>query len=166
MRANKIAMVLSLDIRDAAIASAAWAVVSRNVDYLGRNFILTTLFKVPAKAFASPQDVERTFPASEALYRTNFQPVYNTADISPGEIVDTLFGGVDVGPGPSGYGSEDNIIKSLQAFENDANINVAAVEIQIKEVGGILTSLLQQAKTNFSSRTLSVRSSLRSWCPS
>lgn len=149
MTKNKIAMVLSLDIRDPKIASAAWAVVSKNSDYKGRNYILTTLFKVPAKWFATPRDVEITFPSGPGFYTPNFVPVYNTADIAPGAIVDTLFGGVDVGPGPSGYGSETAIIQSIKDFENDVNIHVAGVEVSVKQSGGILTDVLKAARTNF-----------------
>ncbi len=151
MTANKIAMVLALDIRDASIASSARRVIGSNSDYMGRNYLLSTMFKVPAKAFASPQDVERALPPNSGdLTPSYFQPVYNTGDIAPGVIAEDLedFGGVDVGPAPTGYGSEQGIIDSLHAFENDPNINVAAVEVQIKQYGGILTQVLDAAKTN------------------
>ena len=148
MTSNKIAMVLALDLRDARVASASWAVIANSKDYLGRSYAASTLFKIPAKAFTTPADVEATFAFGPGAGAANFQPVYNTGDIAPGAIADNLFGGIDVPLGPSGYGSEDNIIKSLQAFENDPNINVTAVEIQIKQQGGILTSVLNAARNN------------------
>lgn len=153
MTANKIAMVLALDIRDAASASAAWRVIDAHSDYLGRNYLNTTLFKVPAKAFASPRDVENAFPLeSSGSLLAYFQPVYNTSDIEPTSATTdgtlTNFGGTDVDPSTTGYGSEGAIIQSLADFENDPNINVAAVEIQIKKRGGILDSVLTAAKTN------------------
>jgi len=150
MTANKIAMVLALDIRDARTANAAWQVINNGYDYLGRNYLLETLFKVPAKAFATPSDVEVALPAGPSRYPAYFQPVYNTGDIAPGPMPQNQldFGGTDVNSADTGYGSESEIIHSLQGFENDANITVAAVELQIKQIGGILTSVLSAAKTN------------------
>lgn len=126
------------DKANPTIASAAWGVISKDADYLGRSYIQSTMFKVPAKAFAGPQDVEKTLPPN-GFFVPYFQPVYNTGDIAAGTISTNLeeFGGVDVGPAPTGYGSEEAIIQSLQAFENDPNINVAAVEVQIKQFNGI-----------------------------
>ncbi len=151
MTQNKISMAISLDLRDAATAAAAWKVIATNKDYLDRFYQRSTLFKVPGKSFASPDDVYNTFSPGVATAPdelANFIPVYNTADISPGAIADTLFGGVDVGPGPSGYGSEDNIIRSFQAFENDRRFIVAGVEVSVKQVDGILTKVLNAARTN------------------
>ncbi len=150
MRENKIAMVLALDLRDAHTTNAAWNVISKNSDYLGRNFILSTLFKVPARAFANSREVLAALPGGGPFYTPNFQPVYNTGDIAPGAMPENLltFGGVNVGPAPTGYGSEQAVIQSLRDFENDPDINVVAVEIQIKKLGGILTDVLSAAKTD------------------
>lgn len=149
MTEHKIAMVLSLDIRDATMAKAAWNVINSSLDGYGRNYARTTLFKVPAKAFASAQDVVNTFPGNG--YSANFQPVYNTGDIAPGPMPQNQldFGGTDVNSAATGYGSEDAIIRSLDEFEANLGINVAGVEIQIKQINGILTQVLNQAKMNY-----------------
>ncbi len=129
MTQNKIAMVLALDLRDGPTAAAAWSVIQPNTDYLGRSYASSTLFKIPGKSMGSPANFKAQFGQNWQF--VNFQPVYNTGDIAP-----------------SVYGSETGIIQSLQAFENDFTINVAAVEIQIKELNGILSSVLSAAKTN------------------
>jgi len=151
MTTNKIAMVLALDIRDATIAQGAWKVIVDTNDYQGHSYAQTTLFKVPANAFASPQDVEAAFrygPGSGAAY---FQPVYNTGDIAPGAMPRNQldFGGTDVNSAATGYGSEFAIIQNLHALEQDQNLRIAAVEIQIKQINGILTQVLATAKTNY-----------------
>lgn len=152
MTENKIAMVLALDIRDPHTANVAWQVIGNHNDYLGRNYLNTTLFKLPAKAFASPSAVETALPSGPGQYPAYFQPVYNTSDIEATTATTSTnlqdFGGTDVDPSTTGYGSESAIIASLQAFENDPNIDVAAVEIQIHQSNGILSSVLSAAKTN------------------
>jgi glycerophosphoryl diester phosphodiesterase/lysophospholipase L1-like esterase len=133
MTQNKIAMVLALDIRDAATAAAALKVILNHPgDYLGRSYLATTLFKIPAKVFPSPTAyVNNFYSITPGISSIHFQPVINTGDIA-----------ADV------FGSEQSINNWLYDFETDEDIHVSAVEVQIKQYGSILTSVLAYAKTN------------------
>jgi GH43 family beta-xylosidase/glycerophosphoryl diester phosphodiesterase len=131
MTTNKIAMVLSLDIRSAEIAKAAWPVIYNSKDYLGRSYAESTLFKIPGKAFRTTNDFKAAFGSN---YRSvYYQPVYNTSDL----VRDTF------GDGRSG---EQPVIDHFLRFRSDGTIRIAATEVQMKETGGILTGLLAQAK--------------------
>ncbi len=150
---NKIAMVLALDLRDAATAEAAWKVIAATPDYLGNSYVQSTLFKIPGKAFLNPSNpgvftdttvFANSFPPvnfnnpSTAVTTTldysdvHFQPVYNTGDIAQNI-----------------YGNEANIIAQLKAFETNSAIDVIAVEVQFKEPGGILSNVLSAARQNW-----------------
>lgn len=146
MTANQMAMVLALDMRDAAVARRAFDIISQHNDYQGHSYLETTLFKVPAKAFPTVADFHDAFPSGNWKF-VQYQPVYNTGDIAPGVIPTELqeFSGTDVASGATGFGSEQRIIEHLRSFEQ-SDINVVAVEIQIKAIGGILTDVLAAAK--------------------
>lgn len=131
---NGIAMVLALDIRDAATAAAVYAVLSDPsvTDYKGRSYLQSTLFKIPAKEFPAPADFANAFyKINPNIGQIHFQPVFNTGDIAANV-----------------FGSEQSIKNWLYSFERDEDIHVSAVEIQIKQFNGILTSVLDYAKTN------------------
>jgi hypothetical protein len=140
---HQIAMVLALDLRDAATATAAWKVISSTTDYLGNSYAQSTLFKIPGKAFlpldanGNPTSFTDTsvfkaaFAAGPGYTAVHFQPVYNTGDIAANL-----------------YQNEPNIIAQLRSFENDPTIDVSAVEIQYKQSAGILLSVLSAARTS------------------
>jgi GH43 family beta-xylosidase/glycerophosphoryl diester phosphodiesterase len=131
MTANKIAMVLSLDIRSAEIAKAAWPVIANSKDYLGRSYAESTLFKIPGKAFRTTADFKSAFGSNYGSVR--YQPVYNTSD-----LVANTFG--------DGRSGEQPVIDHFLRFRADSSIRIAATEVQMKETGGILTGLLAEAK--------------------
>jgi O-glycosyl hydrolase len=130
IKANRIAMVISLDIRDAATAQAAWNVISNNTDYLGRPSSQSTVFKFGAKLFKDTASFKGAFPNYTAL---NWIPVYSTSDIQP-----------------SAFGSEQAMIQHISAFESDGTLSIAGLEIGYKQSGGILGDVLSAARTNFS----------------
>ena len=140
MTQNRIAMVLSLDIRDPRTAAAAWVVIANSRDYLGRSYAASTLFKVVAKAFRTPADFKSNFSFGPGYQAVNYWPVYNTSDIAP-----------DV------FGDEQSLILHLRNFQSDPTIKVSAVEIQMKQTPGILNLLLENARENpFTGRAQSV----------
>jgi hypothetical protein len=137
LTSHQVAMVLALDLRDAAAATAAWNVISTTNDYLGNSYAQSTLFKIPAKAFLNGTNFQDTsvfktaFAAAPGYTAVHFQPVYNTGDIAANL-----------------YGNETNMISQLTAFESDSTIDVTGVEIQYKKPSGILTGFLAAARTN------------------
>jgi hypothetical protein len=137
LTSHQIAMVLALDLRDAAAATAAWNVISSTKDYQGNSYALSTLFKIPGKAFLNGQNYTDTslfknaFSAGRGYPAVHFQPVYNTGDIAANL-----------------YGNEQNIITQLRSFENDSTIDVTAVEVQYKQSAGILLNVLSAARTS------------------
>jgi GH43 family beta-xylosidase/glycerophosphoryl diester phosphodiesterase len=139
MSRNGIAMVLSLDIRDAKTAKAAWAVIANSTDYLGRPYADSTLFKVVAKEFKTPADFKSAFAFGPGYRSVNYWPVYNTGDIAPGV-----------------FGSEQAVLDHFRSFRNDGTIKVAATEVQMKQTGGILTGLLKEASKKPSGQPASV----------
>lgn len=132
MRANRIPMVLSLDMRDAATASAAWSVINSNTDYRGRPFSASTVIKLPVTVFPAPADFVATFGSN--FTQVNYIPVFNTSAISPA-----------AGPG---FGGEQALLDWLRTFEmfGPIQIQIVAVEVGLKESGGILTSVLTAAR--------------------
>ncbi len=137
---NKIPIVVALDLRDPATAKAAWSVVASMIDYKGRPLYQSTLFKIPSKGFIPPSGSPAGTTSIDIYKQTfgayygevHFQPVYNTGDIAA-----------------TVYGSEAGMTSDLKAWETEGAIDVSAVEIQYKKSGGILTSFLNAAKTNF-----------------
>ncbi|WP_165420243.1 glycoside hydrolase family 18 protein [Edaphobacter modestus] len=157
---NKIRMVVMLDIQGLDIAQAALNVVLGKSDDAGRPFLNSVIFKMPMSVFPhGTSDFLNTFGNSFASI--NFIPVINTADVAPTTttITDTEDGGFDLTDvGNTGFGGESGILNSLQHFETDALqapngtvglISIPAVEVNIKEPGGILTqTVLPAAKLN------------------
>jgi glycerophosphoryl diester phosphodiesterase len=130
-KANQIGMVLALDIKTAADAAACWQVVQANTDYLGRPSALTTVFRIQAAAYQTPQSFKNAFGANYSA--VNYWPTYGT--------------GIWNAP-PAGFGSEIGGIANLQQFQQDSTISLVAAEVQIKQPGGILSSLINDARTN------------------
>ncbi len=135
MTKNKIAMVLTLDIKDRATAGAAWKVLNDHVDYLGRSYSQEVIIKVPGRNFKSTTNYDATFPVGPSGGAHVF-PYYNTADIKP-----------------STYGSETAIFQNITDLEADHNVRVSALEIVLKQYNGILTSVLSDVKSFFSTQS-------------
>jgi GH18 family chitinase/glycerophosphoryl diester phosphodiesterase len=155
---NHIRMVIFLDIQGIDIAKAAFNVVQARADDLGRPFLNSVVFKMPMTVFPNgTADFTNTFGAN--FSRVNFIPVINTANVAPktATITDTEDGGFDVSDfGNFGFGGEDGILTVLQHFETDvltaggvtSQIHIPAVEVNYKEPEGILTTVLQRAKSH------------------
>ncbi len=156
---NKIRMVVMLDIQGLDIARAALDVVNSKQDDAGRSFINSVVFKMPLSVFPNgTSDFTNTFGTS--FNKVNFIPVINTADVAPktATITDTEDGGFDVSDvGNFGLGGEDGIVNMLRHFEADfltvggvgSHLDIIAVEVNIKEPGGILTTtVLPTARTD------------------
>lgn len=136
MSKDKIAMVLTLDIKDAATAKASWDVLKSNVDYLGRSYAKSVIIKVPARNFKSVADYDATFPLTTADDPHVF-PYFNTGDIKP-----------------QTYGSETAIQQNIAAIEADTSIHISALEIVLKQYNGILTQTLNYVKSFFPSTAI------------
>lgn len=123
-------MVIALDIRDATIARAAWNVVANTTDNLGQTRVQSTLFKIPAKAIRGLDVIQSTFPRirGEDYLTVNFQPVFNTGDVAN-----------DV------FGSEIGMWQQLQSYWS-WGMNVAAVEIQVKENDWLLSDFMKLSR--------------------
>lgn len=127
IRANDIQMVVTLDIQSAERAAAAWQVVRNNTDSRGRPFSASTIFKVPAVFFRNTQDYVNTFGADYHL--VNFNPVFHTSGIAPDK-----------------FGSEQAMINWIRSYQSSPAIRIVAIEVSMKESGGILTSVLTAAR--------------------
>jgi GH18 family chitinase/glycerophosphoryl diester phosphodiesterase len=161
---NKIRMVVMLDIQGLDIAKAAYNIVQAKNDDAGRPFLNSVVFKMPASLFPNgTSDFLNTFQNN--FGNINFIPVINTADVAPTTttITDTEDGGFDVTDfGATGFGGENGILSWLQHFETDVLqapngtvglISIPAVEVNVKEPGGILTqTVLPNAKLNLETR--------------
>jgi glycerophosphoryl diester phosphodiesterase len=150
---NHIHMVLALDVQAIDVAKRTWAVVQENTDDLKRPSYLTTLMKMPSTLFPDgPAEFVNTFGTN--YDNINFVPVITTSAIAPVNgtaTPDTEDAGFDVEDiGTAGFGGEPAIISWLQAFESFTSIKIPAVEVGLKEGGGILSSVLTAARTNAS----------------
>lgn len=128
VKANQIAAVLALDIKDNNAAQATWQVVAHNVDYRGIPYYQSTLFKMDAFTYPTPLDFQNAFNGNTIdRNHADFQyiaywPVYQTSQI-----------------GPNKFGSEDAIISSLSSFQRQ-RLAIAS-EVDLKQPGGILSTL-------------------------
>ncbi|MCU1323973.1 MAG: O-glycosyl hydrolase [Acidobacteriaceae bacterium] len=138
MRDHSIAMVLTLDIKDAATAKKAWDIVVQTVDYRGVGFAYSTLFKIPARNFTSPASYTNVFGTSAP--RPALFPYYGTADIQP------------IKPNGSNFGSEGAMMDALHDMETVHPGWIVATEVDQKEDGGdhILSNLYNYAKIDYS----------------
>jgi hypothetical protein len=151
---NKIRMVVMLDIQGVNIAQAALNVVTSKSDDAGRPFLNSVVFKMPASLFPNGYtDIVSTFGVN--ALNINFIPVINTADVAPvtTTITDTEDGGFDLSDvGANGMGGEQGILNWITNVESSHGIGflkIPAVEINIKEPGGILTgTVLPNAGSN------------------
>jgi len=136
MTYNKIAMVLTLDIKDPATASAAWQVVNDTKDYLGNSYAQTTLFKIAARNFTSPTSMINTiFSYGAGPFAVHLFPYFGTANIKPGVF-------------PVSPGGGDAAVSSMIRYYELSGLDIAAVEVDMKENGGILSTALDPARTN------------------
>jgi GH18 family chitinase/glycerophosphoryl diester phosphodiesterase len=151
---NKIRMVVMLDIQGVDIAQAALNVVTSKSDDAGRPFLNSVVFKMPASLFPNGYtDILSAFGAN--AFNVNFIPVINTADVAPvaTTITDTEDGGFDLSDvGANGMGGEQGILNWITNVESSNSIGflkIPAVELNIKEPGGILTgTVLPNAGSN------------------
>jgi len=132
MKNDKIEMALTLDIKDAATAAAAWQVLNRVTDSRERSYSQLVIIKVPGRNFKTTALYDTTFP-SLGHGPAHVFPYYNTGDIKP-----------------TTYGSETEIIRNIGAVEADNNIRVSVLEIVKKQYNGILTQTLDYVKGFFS----------------
>ncbi len=155
LKNNNIQMVLVIDVQSSDAAKAAWAVTQGNVDAQGRPSWQSTIYKMPAGLFPhGPSDYLAMFPNNPG--QVNFIPVIAGGAIAPpADNVTTLdggdYGGFDESTlGTTGFGSEQSIINWLDSMEgyNSSLIHVLAVEVVMKESGGILQSVLTAARNN------------------
>jgi len=156
IRNTNIQAVLILDVQSEDAIKAAWAVTQGNVDAQGRPSWQSTIYKMPAGLFPhGPSDYLAMFPNNPG--QVNFIPVIVGGAVAPpADNVTTLDGGDDAGfdessVGTTGFGSEQNIIYWLQSMEGYspyALIHVLAVEVVMKEPGGLLQSVLTAARNN------------------
>ena len=142
---NGIHMVVLLDIKDTASATAAWNVVQRKTDADGRPFSQSTIFKISMTSLQTPAAFLNTF--GQTWQNVNFLQVINTSAIAPpasGAITNPEdYGSYDVGDvGTLGFGGEEGVFQAFQNFVNFGGIQVVAVEVNYKQSAGILTELL------------------------
>ncbi|MBB5319404.1 glycerophosphodiester phosphodiesterase family protein [Tunturibacter empetritectus] len=147
---NHIRMVVLLDIQGIDVARAALPIVKAKNDDLGRSFLTSAVFKMPATLFPNgTTDFFTTFGSDSQ--HVIFIPVINTANVAPTTttITDTEDGGFDVTDfGNNGFGGEQGIVNWLASMHSGP-VQMAAVEVNLKEPGGILTqTVLPAAKQN------------------
>lgn len=145
---NKIRMVVLLDIQSIPIAQAAYSVVASKSDDVGRPFLNSVVFKMPASLFPNAYaDFQTDFGMNATSM--NFIPVINTADVSPfkSTITDSEDGGFDLTDvGNTGFGSEQTIVSWLNNMESSSpQLKIPAIEVNMKESGGILSKTVLPA---------------------
>ena len=144
LRTNKIAAVLAIDIKDNPTAQSCWNVIKANADFNGNAYSQSVLFKMPALAYETPQAFEQAF--GNDYQSVLFWPFYGTASISPSTFAIDDSYGTDANS-TAGFGSENNIISSLQSFQA-SKVQIVGTEVNLKQPGGILTNLLTAAKVS------------------
>ena len=82
LTANKIQMVLALDLRDAATAIAVFQVLSNTINSLNRPYTMDAPFKVPAVAFSPGGNLNVGLLTGTFGENANVQPIFNTGDIT------------------------------------------------------------------------------------
>ncbi len=139
---NKIAVVLALDIKDDATAQICWRVIKANNDYRGNPYSQSVVFKMPGRVYNSAAEFQTAFGSDYASVL--LWPFYGTADISPQTAsIDDSYGTDE--PSIAGFGSEANIIASILSIERSP-IQLVGLEVNLKQPGGILTSVLAAAQ--------------------
>ncbi|HEV2133961.1 MAG TPA: glycerophosphodiester phosphodiesterase family protein [Terracidiphilus sp.] len=138
---NHIQMVIELDIQSVAVAQAAYNIVtSANVlNANGQGAYVSTIFKMPAALFPTPQDFANAFPFYQDV---NFNPVFHTSGIAPVSSTNP-------------FGSEQAMNDWINAYETYSgsfgNIPIVAIEVSMKDPvgtpnGGILSTVLPVAQ--------------------
>lgn len=155
LKQNNIQMLVVLDVQTRAIATEAWKVVQQSTDGLGRPSSQSTMFKIPAVLFGSGQtgqaaitDYLNTFGGN--YNQVNFNPVFHTSKIAPAanpQETDDVDSVHEEAADPT-YGSEQAMIDWLNTMRNYQGINVAAVEVSMKDPlpNGILSKVLPAAQ--------------------
>ncbi len=154
IKANRIAAVLTIDIKDDATAQACWRVVKANTDYNGHPYSQSVVFKMPGSTYPTAQAFAQAFGSDYTSVL--LWPFYGTALISPSALAIDDSYGTD-SSSLTGFGSEINIIASLNSLRGYIPGFVAS-EVNIKQGGGILTQVLSAAKTNLDGSRASVGS--------
>jgi len=128
--ANKMKLVLALDVKDPAALDAAWNVIARN------GFYQVTFFKIDAGLWPNPNSVDLFFKDRSYVCKcstkddryVNIMPIFNTSNIAPNNGF-----GYEGGEGKVwGAVSEYLLYHSWRWY--------MGVEINIKQPGGILDS--------------------------
>ena len=131
MTKNDIAMVLTLDIKDAATATAAWHTILQNKDYQGNPYYKSVIIKLPARNFRTPASLEALFQEGPGPSAALLFPAIGTAAIKPTQ-----------------FGSEANINNWIAEVESDPNLNVVLFEPGLKQPNGILSTTVPYAQKN------------------
>ncbi len=145
MTEHQIAAVLSLDIKDNAAAQACWQVVKNHSDFKGSPYYSSVVFKVAGRLYPTPSSFTSAF--GNDYQNVLLWLVFGTADISPSTpSIDNSYGTEAVSA--AGFGSEDNIIRSIRSYQASLSIRLVGTEVNLKETGGILTQTLAAAKVS------------------
>ncbi len=140
MTKNKIAMVLTLDIKDPATAGAAWKVVANSNDYLGNPYYNSVLFKIAARNFTTPAAVANAFSGASIGYQyAELFPYFGTANDKPNTFPN--YETYDQYGNPQG--GDAPIEGLITDYEN--NLYIAAVEVNQKQSAQNPPANLQQA---------------------
>jgi len=135
MTKNQIPLVLVLDIKDQTTASAAWQVVANaTADYQNNPYYLRVLFKIAGRNFQAASDIQNTFSYGPGAQSAHLFPYFGTADIQPT---------------PKGFGSETAINNWITAAKSNPSDNIVAVEVNLKQPGGILNTTLDLAGQHY-----------------
>ena len=141
---NKIAAVLALDIKDDAAAQACWNLVKAHTDYRGRPYSQSVVFKMPGRVYKSVAAFAQAF--GNDYTSVLFWPFYGTNDISPGtSAIDNTYGTESALV--AGFGNEYAITYSIGNFQQSP-VQLVGTEVNLKQPGGILTTVLAAAKRN------------------
>jgi glycerophosphoryl diester phosphodiesterase len=132
MTDNNLPIVLVLDIKDQTTAAAAWQVVVDHAnDYAGNPYYNRVLFKIAARNFQGYTDIQNTFAYGPAGSRA--------------ALLFPYFGTADIQPTPKGFGSEAAINTWITNAEGNTADNIVAMEVNLKQPGGILSTTLDLA---------------------
>jgi glycerophosphoryl diester phosphodiesterase len=153
IKANRFPVVISLDVKDANDAVAAWFVVANNSDFNGQGYWQTVFFKMDAAwNFPWPTDFKNKFRNYGWACRCGttddnyikFMPVFQTSGIQPGL-----------------YGSESAELSAMQAY-NSYPFTVG-IEVNLKQNPGILTSLYNWGDSGATPKALADFNPYKEW---
>lgn len=149
LRNKGIKSVLMIDVQSPDAALAAWNVVQNNTDSDGNPAYQSTIFKLPADMFFNySSDFRAVFPTN--FNNIRWIPVITTRYVAPTGDKANVNGenaGIDVAATVSpGFGSETSINNWIDIMEaagaGGQSGQIMAVEVVMKESGGILSTVL------------------------